>query len=177
MSKNRTIIVSLSVIIIIMLLVLIGQSNSYKKSKREYVQSIKSLEDKNEGINALLNQEESKNKELEKEIDELKNSPSILFSVASEKQNEKHFDEAIKKYNEVADLYPASKEAKLVPKRLKEIEEKKAKIEKKKEEEAKAKEEARKPPLELVDTYLKLNSISNPEAYPIVKNTSNKTLV
>lgn len=109
-------------------------------------------------------------------MEELKNSPSILFSSAAEKQSEGLFDEALRGYKKVQEVFPNSKESKLASDRIKEIKKKKADAKKQKEEEIKAKEESRKSPLELVDTYLKLNSISNPEVYLVVKYISNKTI-
>lgn len=176
--KNKIIsIISVFFIFIIgIYFIFSGQIDKYKVAQEEYIETINSLEEKHKKAIELQNDYKSKNEKLEGEIKALKNTSAIIFANASEMQSKELFEQAIDKYNTVLELHPLSDEAKIVPERIKEIELKIADIKRKEEEQIRAKEEARKPPLKLVKTYLRLNSISNPEAYIVVENVSKKTV-
>lgn len=176
--KNKILIIIgvFSIFIIGMSIIFSRQINNYKIAQEEYIETINYLEEKHKKAIELQNDYKSKNEKLEKDIKALKNTSAIIFADASEMQRKELFEQAIDKYNTLLELHPLSDEAKIVPDRLQEIEFKIAEIKRKEEEEIRAKEEARKPPLKLVKTYLRLNSISNPEAYIVVENVSKKTV-
>lgn len=119
---------------------------------------------------------EKEKNNLKQENEKLLNSSAYIYSEAVSYFQDSKYEDAKKMFNNIISKYPNSEEAKNSKVKNTEIDKKIAEIRKAEEDKKRAYEESKKPPLQLVKTWVGFNAIDNPEVYVVVKNIGKKTV-